>query len=815
MIRAAILAVALSALAFAVYYTYFNPEYYDNFGGMLLHRVDLLNESTFTAYCIGGKHCVETQIRSTPGVVASAWRGDGSPIEYVYKRAVGLFEIPENVTSSRIIRFNNYIIWGSPIPHNWWLYRVVNHSRVVYGLQVAVKVGGGPVLTCLEKVPRIPPSVKYPSLGGLYNATCPGLNTSKVIIASVTWHVNYTGGRNLCVQWWVFWQPLWWYYWNYGYLWYGFILWGFLTPYRVQFYYVKCQPWPTPPRNITAEAGGGGVSFYVDGERVYWLNTTVWGGEEPWLYTGPYQLLSNPATAAAAVGVGNLPGRTTAYLGRVWLLIGNDTLAVPRYAVNFAWGEGILWGDAGSAGDLEAGVSFDGFSTSVGPGATSETKLVEHGYVEVTLHGERARIQNGTYFTCEAGEPVASGRVVRLGQGYLVAGPANLSCTHYVAVVREFNRSAQIVGVAGWRYVYTPRDVYLGNGTLLKAPPFEIVFNKPRFYMVNYTTYYRVVVKTPLGVNETWLPKGSPLLIPREIDFGNGTRLVLAGVKIGGEAAPPGFTVERPVAAEAEYRREHLVTLYTPWGVNKTWVREGASYAIALPEVWEPGNGTRFERLLINGTEARSFAVGRPLALYAAYGERYYWIVVRTPVNTTQGWFRPGAVITPPPVIELGNGTRLVDPNPQNVVVDTPTDVSVSYRRQYWMSISGVGEEWRGWAYEGSVIRLNETVIAGMRYTPSVPYVEVRGPAAVKVNYTASLYREFRDALGLPNPTASVELCGRRFTADAAGRLYATVETDRECQPKFEAWPLSPYTLAILAAVVAVAAALAAKRARR
>jgi hypothetical protein len=103
-----------------------------------------------------------------------------------------------------------------------------------------------------------------------------------------------------------------------------------------------------------------------------------------------------------------------------------------------------------------------------------------------------------------------------------------------------------------------------------------------------------------------------------------------------------------------------------------------------------------------------------------------------------------------------------------------------------------------------------------VRYTPSVPYVEVRGPAAVKVNYTASLYREFRDALGLPNPTASVELCGRRFTADAAGRLYATVETDRECQPKFEAWPLSPYTLAILAAAVAVAAiATAAKRARK
>ncbi|MEM0468740.1 MAG: hypothetical protein QXT27_06060, partial [Pyrobaculum sp.] len=148
---------------------------------------------------------------------------------------------------------------------------------------------------------------------------------------------------------------------------------------------------------------------------------------------------------------------------------------------------------------------------------------------------------------------------------------------------------------------------------------------------------------------------------------------------------------------------------------------------------------------------------------------------------------------------------------PAEVVADGPRDVAVCYRRQYWVEVHGVAE-WRGWAYEGAAIRLNETVINGVRYSPEVPYVEVRGPVNKTVRYAASYYAEFRDALGLPDPSAEVSLCDRIFGADLAGRVYAYAETVTPCQLEVRRWPLSPYTLAALAGIVAAATAFLLKR---
>ncbi|ABP51021.1 hypothetical protein [Pyrobaculum arsenaticum] len=741
----------------------------------------------FVHYCEPGYvGCVEPQYSMTPGVVASAWAPGGKPVEYVYKRAMALFEAPQNVSPRTHIKWNEWIFWGARLrkfgPGVYESY--LKDSRVIYSFDVAVKLGRGPVLTCLQEItyPVVDPwplRERVIDWRKLFNTTCPGHDAAKVIGASVYWFRNYTDFGKLCVSWAVFWQP-WWYRWG-GY--------WFLNDIKNPLLeYSKCIPRDTPPKNITAIAGKDGVYFYVDGEFFYKLDTTPLSNEEPWLYTGPY-LISyvGSTTTAAYVAIQDLDGRAAAPLGRLWLLIGNDTLAVPKYVINMLWG----------LGRLEAGVDFDGFSVYVRPGVSTEPTVLEHKDVEVVLHGERTKAQNGTYFTCEVGEPVAVGNVVRLGRGYLVRGPAELYCTHYSVYVAGYNSTERLVGERGARLLYTPRDVLLPNGTLLKAEPFAVVFNIPgRVYTVNYTKLYRVVVETPLGRNETFLPPGTPVRISGDYVLPNGTRIALR---------PYSIPVERPLRVKANYTVYYLVRVVSPHGAVERWAERGSPYLPSAPDPWEPGNGTRLAGLLINGTPAAAVAVDRPLTLVLSYAERYYWISVKTPVNKTEGWFKPGTTFVMPPVVDFGNGTRLVDPDPPAVAVEGPLSVSVTYRRQHWVEIRGV-EEWRGWAYEGSVIRLNGTAAGGVRYTPLVPQVEVRGPASVTARYQASYYGEFKDALGIPNPTAEVELCGRVYRADAAGRIYASVETEGLCQLEARQWPLSPYTLGALSAVLAAAA---------
>ncbi|MCX8136726.1 MAG: hypothetical protein N3D83_06730, partial [Pyrobaculum aerophilum] len=117
-------------------------------------------------------------------------------------------------------------------------------------------------------------------------------------------------------------------------------------------------------------------------------------------------------------------------------------------------------------------------------------------------------------------------------------------------------------------------------------------------------------------------------------------------------------------------------------------------------------------------------------------------------------------------------------------------------------------------AYEGAAIRLNETVINGVRYIPLTPRVEVRGPLNTTARYKAVFQTTARDPLGVPDPTAWAYLCGVRFNADALGVIRGAVETDRLCDAVVaRQWPISPYTLALVA-VAAVAALIVVFRKR-
>jgi len=253
----------------------------------------------------------------------------------------------------------------------------------------------------------------------------------------------------------------------------------------------------------------------------------------------------------------------------------------------------------------------------------------------------------------------------------------------------------------------------------------------------------------------------------------------------------------------------YWVSVATPFNKSEGWVKRGAFINVTPPPFVDLGNKTALRGP--NGT--CTFRVEGPRRCAIVYRERLYWVSVQAPFNKTEGWALEGSVVRLPEVFDMDNGTRWVGPG-FYAVVDKPVNVTLAYKRQYYVEVAGV-VEWRGWRDEGSQVRLNETVVNGVKYVPQMQIVEVKGPLSVRPRYTAYYYAQFNDVLGLPNPWASVELCGQRFNADEAGRVYAKVETDSLCEVRAEAPPLGPFSLAIIGAVAAVVAAVAARRLKK
>ncbi|MEM0464984.1 hypothetical protein [Pyrobaculum sp.] len=770
---------------------------------------------------------------STPGVAASAWLPDGSTIEYVYRRAMALFNVTE-IDPRRDFEWRWF-----PFQDPGVLVRLP--ASAFYGLQVAVKVGEGPVL----KAVLVRRNVQfYSTTVNLWNATGPCPECAEIILLSVTYNYMYNGSNKLCVSIFPFKQEEWYR----------------LRNYNWSKFDVACWEAP-PPRNITIIARGDRVEAWTDNSLIYVLET------QGWLYTGPYYIFDFGLTTAQAFITAILGAIAKKPLGRVWLFIGNDTLAPPKYALSHGY---YVMSFLSLNRMLEAAADFDGVSTYVKPGRP-EVRLVTNPDVEVRLFGKPTVLTRGAFLKCPMGEPMARGNLTPFWGGFLALGPGSLACTEYPVAVRTAGGvrtfAARANSTFTWqpppevvndtRYFYKPVSLYvegpveitasvdrveyrvrleypwgveeawasgplelpgrfveLGNGTAYKTPPFTLYVDRPASIRPNYTKYYAVAHKTPLGVNKTWVLPGSAIEPgPRLVDLGNGTALLLKPVYVrvrlpGGGEISGSFSARAYGPAEVIYSGERMYAAFveTPLGINKTWILPGARFEYSPPAFLDLGNGTALRGP--NGTCA--FVVTRPVKCAVSYSERLYRVRIATPVNASELW--TSGVYRPPAVIDLGNGTRLVDPSPSVVTVDRPLSLHISYRRQHWVEVRGV-EEWRGWAYEGSVIRLNGTVIDGVKYTPLTPQVVVKGPVSVAMKYKAEFQTVASDPLGVPNPTAEVVLCGRVYRADAAGRVYATAETDRLCQLEARQWPLSPYTLAALSAV-ATAAALALRRRR-
>jgi len=712
-----------------------------------------------------------------PGMRASAWLPNGTIIEYTFTRATALFEPVEDIDVRRDVKWYVHTIHYNDI---WWL----RPAGVRYGLRITVKSDDRPPLdfSCLKYVKT---ATTRGAKREVYNATCPG-NTSTVYYINVYFMYAWTGEKQLCI---------------------------FAESFNAAEYVAGrrahtllldyCRPAERSPRNITAAVRPWGgrqsrLDIYVDGARF----ETLWiDGHNAKLYVGPYQFPTYKWDTKTAAYVDlNYPGVVLRPLGSALLLIGNDTvMAPPRYVLKEK-------GRAFTQARVE--LRYD-HGVTVHPGRTYDNSTVyAWPVVPVKIHGRTTELPYRALVNAAKlcpGGAVVSGRYSWVGGWVEVRGPASIHCAEYpvefllpngtfLAVQAPFNKT----------FVWTPPPIVYPNGTRLEADPVSVFIDGPRTVRVNYTrVYYLVRVVTPLGVNETWTPRGAAADAPAVIRLANGTRWVAEGLASA--------VAEGPLVLAPQYKRQHLVRLEAPINSTETWADEGSVFKVGLADPWDLPNGTRFAGLLINGTAQREFRVDRPMTLVAQYAEVYYWAVVETPINRSASWMPKGTVLKFPDIVDFGNGTRLIKPSVREVVVDKPVVLKVDYaKKQYYVKIEGVAQ-WEGWADAGSVVRLNATVVGGVEYTPA-EVVTASNPGVYRPLFYAAYRTVARDVLGVPNPLATVRLCDAAAQAGLDGSAVVAAYTRELCQPAVEAFPISPYTAAVAAVAVATAALALKKR---
>jgi hypothetical protein len=716
-----------------------------------------------------------------PGMQASAWLPNGTIIEYTFTRATALFEPVEDIDARRDVKWYVFTFHLNDI---WWLIPV----GVRYGLQVVAKSDDRPVFdfNCLKYVKTV---TARGAKREVYNATCPG-DTSTVYTVEVYFMYAWTGEKKLCI---------------------------YARSFNAARYVASgrrnvilldyCHPAERPPRNITAMVTpwGGGQSrldIYVDGARF----DTIWiENHNAKLYVG-----SSVASTAAYVDL-NYPGVVQRPLGSALLLIGNDTvMAPPRYVLKE---KGMAWTQARVELTYDRGVT-------VLPGRTYDNSTVyAWPVVPVRIHGRPAELPYKALVNAAKlcpGGAVVSGQYSWVGSWVEVRGPASIHCTEYpVEFLLPNGTSLSAQAPFNKTFVWTPPSIVYPNGTRLEADPVAVFVDGPKAVRVNYSrVFYLVRVLTFNSTFELWRPRGGEVHVSGVVVLENGTRLAAHEIIIDGRTVNATvLKVDKPLNITLRYRRQYLVKLEAPVNSTAVWADEGSVFKVGLANPWEPGNGTLFKKLLVNETAQREFRVDRPMTLRAQYAEVYYWAVVETPVNKTAGWMPKGAVLKFPDVVDFGNGTRLIKPSVREAVVDRPVLLKVEYaKRQHYIKIEGVAQ-WEGWVDEGAVVRLNATVVGGVEYTPA-EVVTATSPGVYRPLFYAVYRTVARDALGVPNPLATVKLCNATAQAGLDGSVVVAAYTRELCQPAVEAFPISPYTAAG-AAAAATAAALALKKRKK
>lgn len=581
--------------------------------------------------------------------------------------------------------------------------------------------------------------------------------------------------------------------------------------------------------------------------------TLISGGfDATWFYTGPYGFNFYYATSYSVI-TSTIPmlmgGFAPIFSFATAVFIGNETVSIPRYFYNFG---GRLGGilpflaansyfykkiiiNNNTLNHYMVDIEPYGFRLAKRPeGIPQLFKLGGNFEVRLLDRGSVFKLPEGAFlpYSCEVGEVVTGGGVApyyfvnysgwmggfksgdllggalsyKRADGVFVSGDGWVGCSHYVVrVVLPNGTVVRLVAANGTSLTYTPPSpLYLSNNTRLLSPvDIRVNVTRPIQISANYTgREYLVRFVTPLGIFDRWSSYGVVVSYDgADVDFGNGTRVVVSPVRVG---------VTGPAVVIPNYTVYYWVGVVLPWGSSYGWQPRGSRFSFVPSQFVDLGNGTALRQP--NGTCL--FVVEGPGSCTITYRQRLYYVEVVSPSWRYANWTLWGDVIKIPALIDLGNGTRLVDPQPSEVVADKPMKVEVSYSRQYHVVLEGV-TEWEGWVYEGGHVRLNKTMMNGVEYVPKEEALVIRGAGRLKPFYTAHFRGEFRDALGLPNNWAKASLCGKAFQADLMGRVNASVDTDSVCDVSIDKPLLGMYSVGILLLVILLVALLVLKSTRK
>ena len=139
--------------------------------------------------------------------------------------------------------------------------------------------------------------------------------------------------------------------------------------------------------------------------------------------------------------------------------------------------------------------------------------------VPVRIHGRTTELPYRALVNVSRlcpGGAVVSGQHRWVGGWVEVRGPTSIHCTEYpVEFLLPNGTSLTALAPFNKTFVWTPPPIVYANGTRMEADPVSVFIDGPRTVRVNYSrVFYLVRAVTPLGLNETWAPRG-PRRAPR------------------------------------------------------------------------------------------------------------------------------------------------------------------------------------------------------------------------------------------------------------------------------------------------------------
>ncbi|MCS6784660.1 MAG: matrixin family metalloprotease, partial [Candidatus Caldarchaeum sp.] len=279
--------------------------------------------------------------------------------------------------------------------------------------------------------------------------------------------------------------------------------------------------------------------------------------------------------------------------------------------------------------------------------------------------------------------------------------------------------------VFGYWIMSGSRNVYSRSIEFVVSGDVELV--------ARYHVFYFVSVKTIEGGSVGWFRMGSELFITtgKTVDFGNNTRLVFRGWSDGYEENFRRMFVDRPLAVEALYARQHRVWVESLFDVfeGDGWFDEGSTAELSVrSNLVETGENVRYRLKALYSSEGihpfsetLRLVVNGPVSLEAEWEVEF-----RVVVNASHGretlldaWIPYGSelAVEVEEMLYWNNGTKAVFEkwtadagNSTTLVlrVYRPLLITASYRVYYYLDVvSDHGLPLKsGWMERGSVISL-------------------------------------------------------------------------------------------------------------